>query len=96
MNTTPQKNAAPSKKKAALKVFGGRLYGRRRVIMATSSQRAFMKATGVSRDFFCETGNEEEVKLALSAPGVVFWRDSHAPEGFASSWHTINPRSVAK
>lgn len=27
----------------------------------------------------CKTGNAEEIALASSKPGVVFWRDEHAP-----------------
>lgn len=82
----------PFKKKAPLKVFGGRLNGKQRVIMAASSQRVFMDATGIGRDFFSVTGNKKEIAQALSAPGVAFYRDAHAQED--AVWHRLKPRKA--
>ncbi len=64
-----------------LKVYGGNFDGVNRVICAAPSLAAFhreMKAAGIAssmyhtRNYTCETGNEEELNLALSDPLAVF------------------------
>ncbi len=59
-----------------LKVYGGNYNGlQRRVVAATSGARAAM-LVGITmshfRNFFCETGDDEEVAVALRKPGTVF------------------------
>lgn len=61
-------------RKRKLKVYGGNLDGRHRVIMACHSFKEFSAITRVGRDFGCETGNPEEVTQAMSEPGTSFKR----------------------
>ncbi|MBB2158007.1 hypothetical protein HLH33_17180 [Gluconacetobacter diazotrophicus] len=68
-------------RKSRLKVFGGNLDGRNRVIMAVSSQKAFMAATGVPRSYLAETWNDDELLAAKSAPGTVFVQPIDAIKG---------------
>ena len=54
-----------------------------REIMAAPSQSAVARAAGFKRASqlfnLCETGNDEELRVALAEPGVIFWRglDDH-------------------
>jgi hypothetical protein len=66
---------------AKLKVFGGCFDGKNRVICAAPSQKACvenLKAAGVNvslhyfREHACDTGNEEELEIALANPGEVY------------------------
>lgn len=70
-----------------LKVYGGggmrpecpyaeNRHGQTREIVAASSETAalrILKPFGVRKGYLCETGNPEEVALAMSEPGAVFW-----------------------
>lgn len=62
-----------------LKVYGGCLDGRNRVIVAARSMAEadrLLKCSAYStRKFVCETGNPFEVEQAISSPGTVFARD---------------------
>lgn len=69
-----------------LKVFGVRDYvGARavRVIVAAHSQTEAARLINTSRTRFrlagSETRNPEEVELALSAPGKLFWKSTDKP-----------------
>ena len=59
-----------------LKVYGVNLDGKHRGIIATTSQREaaqmFRIPLGRMRDYGSETGNTEECRIALAAPGVPF------------------------
>jgi hypothetical protein len=62
------------------KVYGGCFFMNRnqvRGIMA-GTQAEIAKATGSGlsyiRNYWAETGNEEDIKLALKNPGVLFWK----------------------
>ena len=48
-----------------------------REIVAAHSKAEAMRLGGLTRREFehsgCETGNEEELRVALAEPGVVFW-----------------------
>lgn len=62
-----------------LKVFGGLTFNKgkqRRTAIAARSKKAAVDALGVSpsyfREYWMETGNDDELKLALSQPGTVF------------------------
>lgn len=61
-----------------LKVIGGNLDGRNRVIVACRSMAEFCRLTGMSpyyaKQFACETANGEEVRKAMSSPGTAFKR----------------------
>lgn len=76
---------------AALKVFGVNFDGRNRRIVAAPSQAAAARLTGVSphsfRQYGGETGNAEEIAVALQEPGVVWSR------GFAmgGEWRRVGP-----
>ena len=41
-------------------------------IMATTSQKKFSKATGATRGYFSETGNEQDIKTAMTKPETIF------------------------
>jgi hypothetical protein len=63
----------------ANKVFGGLLKrnGKRlRTIVAAPSQKVAAECLGVSvaylREYLCVSDNDNEVKIAMSQPGVVF------------------------
>lgn len=69
-----------------MKVYGWtgyRVGGQTREICAARSIAEVLRITGMSRYTFnwsgCETGNDEEIALALSKPGTVFFRglDEH-------------------
>ena len=45
-----------------------------REIIAAHSVAEVCRLTGVRRSEVSETGNEEEVRVAMKDPGVVFWR----------------------
>lgn len=55
-----------------LKVVGGNWGGRFRAILACRSIAEFVRATRISREYACETGNREEIEKAMSAPGTLF------------------------
>ena len=61
-----------------LKVIGGNLDGRHRVIVLCRSMAEFAETVGMTlyhaRQHACETGNSEEVRQAMSDPGVAFIR----------------------
>lgn len=48
-----------------------------REVVAAHSRVEVGHLSGLSvsylRDFCCETGNQDEVKIALSKPGKIFW-----------------------
>ena len=50
-----------------------------REVLAARSAAEAMRISGQSRHFFkeyvCETGNDEEVRVAMSKPGTVFWTE---------------------
>lgn len=75
-------------RKRRLKVYAGNYDGRRTVVMACYSFREFQKATRVSRDYGCETGNTEDVRQALSEPGVRFVRPITAAPG--TPWERLS------
>lgn len=63
----------------ALKVFGGLTFvgGKQvRTIVAAKSQKAAAEAVGISlgefRNYWAETGNDQELEIALPQPGIVF------------------------
>lgn len=62
-------------RKMKLKVFGGHLDGRTRVIVACTSIAECAKLTGSSyyyiETMWSVTGNEEEIKVAMANPGKV-------------------------
>ena len=41
-------------------------------IMATTSQKKFSEATGNTRGYFSETGNEQDIKTAMAKPETIF------------------------
>jgi hypothetical protein len=47
-------------------------------VVAAANGSAAARAAGFDRTRqlfnFCETGNDEDIKQAMSAPGTVFWR----------------------
>jgi hypothetical protein len=48
--------------------------------------------TGHLRDYGCPTGNAEEIALAMSKPGVVFWRPLWADYALANplgAWREV-------
>ncbi len=68
---------------AKLKVFSGRVYfpdsvnqweRQTYVAMATTSQRKFMDATGLSRDYIYRTGNEDAQKAAMAKPERLLFK----------------------
>lgn len=71
---------------AVLKVYGVNFDGRSRRVVASTTQAAAARLTGVSphrfRQYGGETGNAEEIAVAMREPGVVWSR------GFAmgSEW----------
>ena len=57
-----------------------------REIMAARSISEVNRATGLSRNYLSnyagETGNANEIEVAMSEPGVVFWKPlDYRPEG---------------
>lgn len=65
------------------KVYGGcsTYNGKQvRVIVATKTKKKAYELFGISysyfTDYFCETGNQEELKIALENPEIVFYRDN--------------------
>lgn len=63
---------------AELKVFGVSFDGRNRRVVAAPSQAAAARLTGMSphsfRQYGGETGNAEEIAVAMREPGVVWSR----------------------
>lgn len=59
-----------------LKVYGVGWMGRHRRIVATTSKKKAAELIGTSlyhfNEYGCETGNEEEIKMAMSKPETVF------------------------
>lgn len=78
-----------------LRVYGGNHNGTYRMIMACHSMKEFMAATGISRDYFCETGNKEEIAIAMDQPGTIFKKLYSYRDGFPEShmyWHKHKSR----
>lgn len=77
-----------------LKVYGGCYDGKNRVIVAAKNKKsahaAVDAAIGISYygwDMYtAETGNEKELFLALSSPGVVF----SAPNNYHSEYEPVS------
>lgn len=59
-----------------LKVYGGSANGQYREIVATRTKKKAIELFGISyshfRDYYCETGNEQEITIATSKPDTVF------------------------
>ena len=59
-----------------LKVYGGNIDGIRRGILAFETKKEAIKILKMSMYefnlYWGETGNDEEIKIAISKPGVVF------------------------
>lgn len=57
--------------------------GQTREVVATTTKAEAFRLSGLSRTEFdrkaCETGNPEEVEVAMSAPGTVFWEPHNYP-----------------
>ena len=70
-----------------MKVYGITL-GRNRSIVAARSTVAAAKAFDIStylaKTYACETGNEEEIELAMKEPGQVFAQSLR--EGHSAQW----------
>ena len=77
-----------------LKVYSGNLDGRREAVAAFRSLHAFCAASGISRDYACETGNAEDVAQAMTAPGTVFVRPINARSG--AVWEVYRPAAPAQ
>lgn len=67
----------------AAKVFGGMTFhdGKQvRAVVAAPNQKRAAELVGMSigqfRQFWCVTGNSEEIRVALSCPGTVFGKPS--------------------
>lgn len=67
-----------------IKVFGGDIYHdgkQRRAIVATTSQKKLAEVTQLSlyeiKNWWCETGNEKELKTALAEPNIIFVADKN-------------------
>jgi len=64
-----------------LKVYGGELFNKKhkqeRVVVAVHNQKELAQLTGCSlyyvRGWWCETGNEKELKKALARPHTLIW-----------------------
>ena len=76
--------AIPIIKHKRLKVFSGCLmhHGKQlNTIVATHTQKEAAKLLGISlyelRNYWSETGNDIEINVATSKPGVVFWASSY-------------------
>lgn len=73
-----------------MKVWSGNYDGRNRRMVAAMSQRRAMELLGVSRtdfkNYFGETGNEQDRAIALQEPGVVFERKALA---FNEPWRRV-------
>jgi len=66
-----------------LKVFGSitAINGKRcRTIVAATTQKEAAELIGISsyefHTYWCETGNEQELKVALAKPNTVFYTDT--------------------
>ncbi|WP_293000039.1 hypothetical protein [Nevskia sp.] len=72
-----------------LKVYGCNLDGRHRGIVAATSQVVAAKLLGLTlshlRTYGCETGNKEEVELAMREPGIA-WQ---CVDRVSSQWSRI-------
>lgn len=59
-----------------MKVFGVNYDGRSRRIVAAKTKKEAAQRLGVSlhqfRNYGCQTGNQEEIELAMREPGVVW------------------------
>ena len=76
---------------AILKVYGGNLDGTHRVILATTSLSKFRHVCLLTRREGCETGNAEEIRIAMSEPGTIFAKDDRGPR---SDYVRIGPEIV--
>lgn len=77
-------------RKRKLKVFSCNLDGKNEAIMATFSQKDFMKKSGASRAYTYETGCDREMAQALSAPGTIFIRRIDASPN--TPWQRLTPK----
>ncbi len=77
---------------AKMKVFGANLDGRYRGIVAATSQANAAALLGLSlhsfREYGCQTGNRDEIALAMQEPGVA-WRISYER---GSHWQRMQKR----
>jgi hypothetical protein len=59
------------------------VHGQTREVIATTTKAEAHRMSGLSRALFDRsvsiTGNEEEVALAMSSPGTVFWQPDNYP-----------------
>lgn len=65
-----------------LKVYGGLTFRgttQHRIIVATTSQKKVAEVVGITlyevQNYWAETGNEEELKIALASPEKVFIKE---------------------
>jgi hypothetical protein len=62
--------------KRIMRVWGGCCSGIYREIVATKTKKEARELFGVSysyfEDYYCETGNKKEIKIAMSKPRTVF------------------------
>lgn len=72
-----------------LKVYGVNYDGRTRRIVAATSQKKAAELTGVSfysfSNYGCETGNKEEIEIAMKNPGTV-WSQGYY---FGAEWTKV-------
>ena len=54
-----------------------------------STLRDFMDATGLSRDFIGETGNEAQIEAALKHPGALLWKPEFQTD---QPYELVDPR----
>lgn len=78
-----------------MKVFGGNYNGSLHLIVAAKTKKAAAELCGVSmyhfNQFFCETGNKEQLETALAKPGQVFaqrYKDGYGAKFF--EWNKPN------
>lgn len=65
----------------------------REIIAATTKAEAFRKSGLTKARFDCmvsETGNDEEVAIAMASPGTVFWQP-HNYRARTCEWTAIAP-----
>lgn len=79
-----------------LKVYGGNLEGRNRAIIAATSMKAAVQVIKDAyfyrmslhefRNYWCETGNEEEIRVAKASPGTLFSKPYHDTKASYREW----------
>lgn len=83
-----------------MKVYGWRGHrGKQtREIVAARSAAEVRRITGMSRGDWefsgCETGNDEEIALAMTKPGIVFWRELDGTDWVDTETGTTPPVSI--